>query len=58
MKTNAKLASIKFQNGATMVEYIIMASLIAVICIVVVGVLGNKTNALFGGSAASYPTGG
>ena len=35
------------QNGATLIEYGIMAVLIAAVCVAVVGILGQNTNALF-----------
>ena len=38
---------IRNEDGATMVEYGIMVALIAAICIVVIGVLGNKVNNAF-----------
>ncbi len=38
---------IRNQKGATMVEYGIMVSLIAAVCIVAVGVLGGTVNTVF-----------
>ena len=35
------------QNGATQIEYGLMAALIAAVCVAVVGILGQTTNTLF-----------
>ena len=37
----------KGEEGATMVEYGLMVALIAVVCIVAVGLLGTKLNTMF-----------
>jgi len=34
-------------DGVSMVEYCLMLALIAVVCIVVIGVLGSKANSMF-----------
>ena len=38
----------KDESGATMVEYAIMIALIASVCIVIIRVVGEKTNNSFG----------
>lgn len=35
------------ESGATMVEYGVMVALIAAVCVVIVGTLGNKVNNAF-----------
>lgn len=42
-----EIKSAKKQRGATMVEYAIMVSLIAIVCIAVVKALGTKTSTVF-----------
>ena len=42
---------IKDEEGATMVEYALMVALIAVVCIVAVGTLGNRANVKFQNAA-------
>jgi pilus assembly protein Flp/PilA len=47
------------EEGATMVEYGLMLALIAIVCIVAIGVLGDESNITFdnvGGSMADANT--
>ena len=44
---------VKGEEGATMVEYGLMLALIAVVCIVAVGLVGTKTSTMFSSVAAS-----
>lgn len=39
------------ENGATMAEYCLMVSLIALVCIAAVTLLGQHTNALYSNAA-------
>lgn len=45
MMKNTLKRFIKEESGATMVEYAIMVALIAAICIAVVKIIGNRSNA-------------
>ena len=45
----------KDEEGATMVEYALMLALIAVVCLVVVGTLGQKVETTFGNVDAAMP---
>ncbi len=42
-------------KGATMVEYGLMVALIAVVCIVAVGLIGERLDAMFDGVANELP---
>lgn len=35
------------ERGASLVEYALLVALIAVVCIVAIGILGNKANSTF-----------
>ena len=41
------------EEGATMVEYGLMLALIAVVCIVAITAVGNKTNAKFSATSTA-----
>ena len=40
------------ENGATMVEYCLMLSLIALVCITAVAIVGQNVNALYANAAS------
>ena len=46
---------VKDDEAATMVEYALMLSLIAVVCIVAVTLIGNNANGIFNTIANSLP---
>jgi pilus assembly protein Flp/PilA len=46
---------VKDDEAATMVEYALMLSLIAVVCIIAVGVIGTNANLIFTAIAAALP---
>lgn len=46
---------VKNDEAATMVEYALMLSLIAVVCIVAVQLIGTNANAIFNSIAGSLP---
>ncbi len=50
MRPSAMLAGefLADESGATMVEYAVMVSLIAAVCIGALGIFGGKVNDLFG----------
>lgn len=48
----------KTQRGATMVEYAIMVSLIAIVCIAAVQALGTKTSTVFSAANSAMVTTG
>ena len=43
----------KDEEGATMVEYALMLSLIAIVCITAVGLVGTQADAIFDASATA-----
>ena len=47
---------VRDEEGATMVEYALMVALIAIVCIVTVGLLGGKANATFDSATKAMPT--
>ena len=46
---------IQEEEGATAVEYAVMIVLIIVVCLVAVGILGNKVNNAFNAVATNMP---
>jgi len=46
---------VKNDEAATMVEYALMLSLIAVVCIISVTLIGNNANNIFNSIAGSLP---
>jgi pilus assembly protein Flp/PilA len=57
--TRAKVLFRRFiqkDDAATMVEYALMLSLIAVVCIVVVALIGTNANSTFNNIATNLPT--
>lgn len=46
---------VKHDEAATMVEYALMLSLIAVVCIVAVQLIGTNANTIFNSIAGSLP---
>jgi Flp pilus assembly pilin Flp len=48
----------RLQKGATLIEYAIMVGVIAAVVITAVGVLGQKTNALYSNAVEKYPSNG
>lgn len=46
---------VKNDEAATMVEYALMLSLIAVVCIVAVTLIGNNANGIFNTIAGALP---
>ena len=46
---------VKNDEAATMVEYALMLSLIAIGCIVAVGLIGTNANGIFNNIAAALP---
>jgi len=46
---------VKNDEAATMVEYALMLSLIAVVCIIAVQLIGTNANAIFNSIAGSLP---
>lgn len=46
---------VKNDEAATMVEYALMLSLIAVVCIIAVTLIGNNANGIFNTIAAALP---
>jgi pilus assembly protein Flp/PilA len=46
---------VKNDEAATMVEYALMLSLIAIVCIIAVTAIGNNANNIFGQIAAALP---
>jgi len=46
------------EKGATMLEYALMAALIAIVCIAAVTLLGQQACRAFSGSASAIATGG
>jgi len=48
---------VKNDDAATMVEYALMLSLIAIVCIIAVTAIGNNANTIFGNIAANLPGG-
>ncbi|HET7250047.1 MAG TPA: Flp family type IVb pilin [Gemmatimonadales bacterium] len=46
---------VKNDEAATMVEYALMLSLIAIVCIVAVGLIGTNANGIFNNIAAALP---
>jgi len=46
------------EEGATMVEYALMLALIAIVCILVVTALGQKTGQTFNEAQAQLPAAG
>lgn len=46
------------EDGATMVEYGIMVALIAAVCVVIVGTLGQQVLAGFTNTSAALPAAG
>ena len=46
------------EEGATMVEYALMLALIAIVCILVITVLGTKTGETFDSAQTQLPAGG
>ena len=46
------------EEGATMVEYALMLALIAIVCILVITALGQKTGATFDEAQTQLPAGG
>ena len=46
---------VKNDEAATMVEYALMLSLIAIVCIVAVTLIGTNANNIFGQIAAALP---
>ena len=46
---------VKNDEAATMVEYALMLSLIAIVCIVAVGLIGTTANGIFNNIAAALP---
>jgi pilus assembly protein Flp/PilA len=46
------------EEGATMVEYALMLALIAIVCILVVTALGQKTGQTFDRAQTQLPAGG
>ena len=53
--TRVARAFLRDEEGATMVEYGLMLALIAVVCIVAITAVGNKTNDKFSAAAAAIP---
>lgn len=49
---------VRNDDAATMVEYALMLSLIAIVCIIAVTAIGNNANTIFGNIAANLPGGG
>ena len=47
---------IQEEEGATAVEYAVMIVLIIVVCLVAVGILGNKVNNAFNAMANAIPS--
>jgi pilus assembly protein Flp/PilA len=45
------------EEGATMVEYALMLALIAIVCILVITALGQKTGATFDSAQQQLPAG-
>lgn len=45
---------LKKEKGATMIEYVIMASLIAIISIAVVATIGGNVNTMFGTASTTW----
>ena len=52
MKTNEQEAPKKKQRGASLVEYALLAALIAVLCIIAMRALGNKASQQFSAIAS------
>lgn len=46
---------VKNDEAATMVEYALMLSLIAIVCVVAVGVIGTNANNIFNNIANNLP---
>jgi len=46
---------VKDDEAATMVEYALMLSLIAVVCLIAVGLIGTNANNIFNAIAAALP---
>jgi Flp pilus assembly pilin Flp len=56
MKTAIKKSlSTKKELGATMLEYALLAALIAAVCLMSIGVLGRETSESFTHVAAGFP---
>jgi Flp pilus assembly pilin Flp len=51
------LSFFRDESGATSVEYAILASLIAAVCVAAIFGLGETTKGLFTSFSASYPDG-
>lgn len=47
------MGSLKNRKGQTLVEYALLLALIAIVCIAVVTLLGNKTTNIYSNVAAS-----
>jgi len=52
--TNVITRLLRDESGATMVEYSIMAALIAGVCVIIVTTLGGQTQALFNTVSAAW----
>ena len=46
------------EEGATMVEYVLMLALIAIVCILVITALGTKVGETFNSAQQQLPAGG
>jgi len=49
---------VRNDDAATMVEYALMLSLIAIVCIIAVTAIGTNANTIFNNIAANLPGGG
>lgn len=56
-KSSSILCFFRDESGATAVEYAILASLIAAVCVAVIFGLGEKTKGLFTTFSETYPDG-
>jgi len=46
-RTGISLSSLECEEGQTLAEYAMILGLIAIVCVVVVGVVGGQINSLF-----------